>query len=98
MSAWYIKNMGDAMLAGPGLEDIRNSVDAEIKKTVNNEQMAVFIRHESDGHLHCEVKIYFTPAAAIVASAVHATSCARPAPEGLDLLAGHPQAWALFKQ
>ena len=36
-------------------------------KAGSPQEMALFIRHESDGRLHCEVKVYFSPASIVVA-------------------------------
>ena len=60
-------------------------------------EMAVFTRHEK-GSLHCEWVAYFSPAAEVVAKAVEANLCGKPAREGLNLLAGNDECWAaLFK-
>ncbi len=37
MSSWYTKNLGDAMLAGQGLEDIRKIFAAEYQKPGSSE-------------------------------------------------------------
>ncbi len=58
-------------------------------------EMALFARHES-GRLHCEVIVYFTPAAAGVAKMVGATRCRRPSREGLNLKVGTDDAWAIL--
>src|SRR6185295_538079 len=70
---------------------------AEHARAGRPEDMAVFIRHESEGRLHCEVRAYFSPASVAVARAVHADPFPRPTPAGLSLVAGAPEAWrALF--
>lgn len=97
MSVWFTKNLGDAMLAGESLEQIKMFFLSTYERAEEANEMALFFRHESEGHLHCEVKIYFTPASAFVAEAVDATPCNKPSPDGLDLLAGSEAAWsALF--
>lgn len=58
--------------------------------------MAVFLRSESEGRLHCEVIAYFSPAAAEVAQAFKAQPCATPVRAGLGLLAGDEQAWSVL--
>lgn len=85
---WFSKNLGDAMLAGAELNSIEEQFKAAFTQVDRPGAMAVFMRHESEGRLHCEVKIYFSPAAAAVASAVGAEPCTKPSPVGLDLLAG----------
>jgi hypothetical protein len=57
-------------------------------------EMAIFIRHESEGCLHCEVRLYFSPAAAHVAEAVDAVACKKPIPQDMGLLAGSENAWS----
>lgn len=60
------------------------------------DDMAVFIRHESDGRLHCEVKAYFSPASAAVAKEFSAQPCRQPSTDSLSLLAGSEKSWLLF--
>ena len=97
MSHWFAKSLGDALLAGESLSRIEEVFRAEYERAGRPTDMAVFVRHESEGRLHCEVRAYFSPAAAGVARAVDAVPCHRPVPEGLDLLAGAPDSWrALF--
>jgi hypothetical protein len=86
--SWYSKNLGDAMLAGESLDRIRAQFLSAYRKAGKPGQMAVFVRHQSEGSLHCEVRIYFTPASVVVAKAVGATPCAPPSPDDLGLLAG----------
>lgn len=94
MSDWFSKSLGDAMLAGEALDRIQALFAAEHAKAGCPGAMAIFIRHESEGRLHCEVKAYFAPASAAVARAVGAEPCERPAPQGLSLLAGGEEARA----
>lgn len=96
MNNWYACNLGDAMLAGEMLEQIKAHFQSEYGKESVTEERAVFFRHESEGRLHCEVKLYFTPAAFAVAESVNATPCSRPSPHGLSLLAGPQASWSLF--
>jgi hypothetical protein len=96
MSVWFTKNIGDAMLAGESLEQIKMLFLSAYEKSENAKEMALFVRHESEGRLHCEVKIYFPPAAAFVAEAVDATPCTKPSPDGLGLLAGSEAAWSVL--
>ena len=99
MSGWFSKNLGDAMLASEPLARIEELFLAEYSLAASPGDMAVFIRHESEGRLHCEVKAYFSPAAAVVAAAADADPCARPSRDGLSLLAGAKESWsALFPE
>ncbi|MGY8872562.1 MAG: hypothetical protein ACKVJE_19185 [Pseudomonadales bacterium] len=91
MSAWRVKNLGDAMLAGEVLEHIQALFLAAYEKAGYPADMAIYIRHEAEGRLHCEVKLYFTPATHEVAEAVSARCCSLPSSEGLGLLVGSKQ-------
>lgn len=94
---WYTCNLGDAMLAGEVLDEIRESCLSASDRLDKSGNMAVFVRHESEGRLHCEVHVYFSPAAADVAMAFGASACTQPSPQDLGLLAGPDSAWqALF--
>lgn len=97
MSRWFSKSLGDPLLAGEPLERIEELFRSEYERAGGPEDMAIFVRHESEGRLHCEVRAYFSPASAPVARGVDAVPCDRPSPEGLSLLAGAPESWrALF--
>ena len=96
MNAWYYSNLGDAMLAGPMQEHIKSRFVEAYEKADQPADMALFVRHESEGRLHCEAMLYFTPAAAGVARAVGALPCGKPAPAGLDLLTGSRRAFATW--
>jgi hypothetical protein len=82
--SWYRKNLGDALLADAAMDQVRCRFVAEAGLT---SEAAIFYRHESAG-LHCELVLYFSPAAATVAQATGAKCCTRPATQGLALLAG----------
>jgi hypothetical protein len=97
MSHWFAKSLGDALVAGESLSRIQERFQAEYERAGCPRDMAVFVRYESEGRLHCEVSAFFSPAAARVAGVVDATPCNQPVPAGLDLLAGAPESWrALF--
>jgi hypothetical protein len=97
VSRWFSKTLGDPLLAGEPLGRIDELFRTEHARAGGPRDMAVFVRHDSEGRLHCEIRVYFSPAAALVARAVGAASCDRPSPEELGLLAGVPEAWeALF--
>lgn len=99
MRNWFSKSLGDAMLADEPLEYLEQCFLALLDNVDNPDEMAVFIRHESEGRLHCEVKAYFSPAAVVVARELGAEECAKPSPEGLSLLVGSEDAWlALFPE
>ncbi len=58
------------MLAGEKLDQIKQLFLSETAKAGNPTGMALFIRHESEGRLHCEVKVYFPPTTANLAKSV----------------------------
>lgn len=87
MSTWFRKNLGDGILASEPLAHIQDLFRVEQAKCGMPEDMAVFVRYGTRG-LHCEVEVYFSPVAADVARVFAAEPCARPAPEGLNLLVG----------
>lgn len=88
MSHWFVLNLGDAMLAQDALRDVQHRFDLAYREREFPQDMGLFIRHVSEGRLHCEVLVYFSPAAATVAQEFDAEPCAPPARNGLDLLAG----------
>lgn len=93
MTIWFSKNLGDALLADEPLDRIRKRFLKHFAKDGGPEDMAIFIRHESEGRLHCEVNLYFSPAAAAVAKEVDAEPCVRPSSGDLGLFAGSEGAW-----
>lgn len=96
MSKWFTCNLGDAMLASEALEHIKTLFMSAYEGSNGSNEMAIFVRHESDGRLHCEVRVYFSPATAHVAEAVDAIACNKPIPSGLGLLAGSEDAWSIL--
>ncbi len=99
MRAWFSKNLGDGMLACEPLGQLEQRFLSVFAKANRPKEMAAFTRHESEGRLHCEVQVYFSPASVVVAREVGAEPCARPSPDGLSLLAGSRDSWsALFPE
>ncbi len=99
ISAWYTKDLGDAMLAGEALAQLEKHFLSMYGKSGSHSKIAIFIRHESEGRLHCEVKAYFSPDTVKVARTVDADPCARPSRDGLSLLVGSEDSWlALFPE
>ena len=96
MNTWFTSNLGDAMFAVESLEQIKALFLSECKKSDNSKEMAVFVRHESEGRLHCEAKVYFSPATVLVAEAVDAIPCDKPVSDGLGLLAGSEGSWSVL--
>jgi hypothetical protein len=85
---WFSKNLGDAMLAGEALARIETLFKTAYAKTGNPNDMALYVRHENEGCLHCELIIYLTPASVDVAQEIDAKSCQKPSSHGLGLLVG----------
>src|SRR5262245_1569199 len=97
MPRWFTKSLGDPTLAGEELDRVAELFRSVYARAGGARVMAIFVRHESEGRLHCDLRAYFSPASAEVARALEATPCERPSPDGLSLLVGEPAAWrALF--
>lgn len=96
MNVWFSLNLGDAMLAEEALNRTKALFLTEYLKSNSPRDMALFFRHESEGRLHCEVKVYFSPASALLATALDAAPCNRPSPDDLGLLAGSEDAWSIL--
>jgi len=94
MNSWFYKNLGDAMLAFEPLGDIKDQFQSTYRVVPCPKEVAVFIRHNSEGRLHCEVEVYFSPASVVLAKEFDADPCARPSPRGLGLLIGSEDSWA----
>lgn len=99
MQGWLSKDLGDGMMAHEALGRIEARFAELYSKAGKPNDMAVFIRHDSEGRLHCRVLVYFSPAAGQVAEEAGARSCRKPSPCGLGLLAGSERSWpALFPE
>ena len=97
MNIWFSKNLGDAMLAYLALDNVTTVCESAYQKANRPNDMAVFYRHESEGRLQCEVKVYFSPAIGDTAKSLGASPCEQPTRYDLSLLVGSPAAWsALF--
>ncbi|MGB5833414.1 MAG: hypothetical protein WBG92_15660 [Thiohalocapsa sp.] len=96
MPVWFTSNLGDAALAAESLDRLKHLFVEEYGSADRPQDLALFYRHESEGRLHCEVKVYFSPASAVLAKSVAASPCARPAPGDLGLLVGSQQAWSVL--
>ena len=93
---WFCLNLGDASLADAALDEIQHRLTLEFDQLIDQSDCAVFLRHESEGRLHCELKIYFSPATEVLAKALGARVCAKPGNSGLSLLAGSEKSWTLL--
>ncbi len=98
MDSWFYKNLGDAMLAHEPLGRIEAAFRSAYRDTRHSGEVAVFIRHVSAGHLHCQVEVFFSPACALIADRFSAAPCARPSTGDLGLLVGSEESWStLFR-
>ena len=96
MENWYSKELGDAITASMPSAEIEQAFEQVFVTAGKPLNMAVFTRQASEGHLHCEVTAYFSPAAKDVAQAFDAQPCAKPALDNLALLAGDTLAWSVL--
>lgn len=96
-SPWFLINLGDATLVDNELELLRQRLSVAFTQAGSPKNMAAFMRHEADGRLHCEVKIYLSPTWNSTAKVFQATPCKKPSASDLSLLIGCQGAWsALF--
>jgi len=96
MTAWFVKNMGDAMLGWDSLDRIETLYTSLYGVDDGRRDIAVFIRHESEGRLHCEVMAYFSPDAFLLATALDAAPCVRPSKHDLSLHVGSEDCWQML--
>lgn len=96
MDTWYIKELGDGMMASMPSDEIEAAFQRSFEAAGRPSDMAVFTRYESEGRLHCEVIAYFSPAAQELAKAFEAHPCEKPVRSGLGLLAGDEVAWSVL--
>lgn len=96
MESWYLKDLGDGMLAATPSDEIKEVFIRLYHAAGKPPDMAVFTRYESEGRLQCEVIAYFSPAAREVAQAFDALPCEKPVPAELGLLAGDPLSWSVL--
>jgi len=92
---WFHRSLGDAMMAFEPQARIEALYRAGHGAS-RRDGIAVFVRYESEGRLHCEVEAYFSPAAAAIAREMEAMPCERPARSGLSLLVGAEESWAML--
>ena len=96
MGTWFSKILGDGMTACEPSDEIEKAFGPLFRTAGLPADMAVFMRHVSEGHLQCQVTAYFPPAAAELARAFAAGPCIKPARDGLGLLAGDERCWPVL--
>ncbi len=92
MSGWYKVNLGDALTAEAELEKIKEAFARLSPHVAQHADAAIFIRHENEGGVHCNVIAYFSPAIETLARTFNAEACIRPVPDGLSLFVGSTEA------
>lgn len=92
-SKWSSRGLGDAQTAFLDCRDIAETGEEFFNAAGRPPAMAVFACNDAEGRLHCEVTVYFSPAAHALGKRYEARTCERPEPAGLDLLAGDPACW-----
>ena len=96
METWYSKELGDGITADMPSDEIQAAFQRSFDAVGKPSEMAVFTRLESEGRLHCELIVYFSPAAKDVAEAFDAQPCEKLSRAGLGLLAGDKLSWSLL--
>lgn len=96
MNTWFSKSLGDAMYGDTSLEKLGAYVKQALARAGDPPDMAVFTRLESEGRLHCELVVYFSPAARQAAEIFESEPCEKPVRAGLDLFAGNPACWSML--
>lgn len=96
MKTWYSVNLGDGIMAATPRAEIEELFGRLYALAGEPPEMAVFTRSETEGRLHCEVIVYFSPAAVTVAKEFGAQPCGKPERSGLGLLAGDERSWSVL--
>ncbi|MCP5208393.1 MAG: hypothetical protein H7A01_14390 [Hahellaceae bacterium] len=87
MQSWYRKSLGDAMFTDSSIDRIIDRFHQTYSKEAPL-RAAIYYRHETEGRLHCEMVVYFTPATVALALALEATPCQPPETTDLTWLIG----------
>jgi hypothetical protein len=93
MKTWYSLNLGDAIMAHQPLEEIREALEKFVKQNGSTTDLAIFTRNDSEGRLHCEVTVFFSPNASKIGKLFGANPCKQPSHINLDLLVGNETCW-----
>jgi len=87
MTTWFRKELGDAVMAAPALETLKEQ-HAAMYGNAATDAPQVYVRYDASGGLHCEVTVYFSPDAESLAKLFHAEPCAAPSMIGTSLITG----------
>lgn len=91
-SSWCVLNLGDPILADEALGQVLDAARVACLSGEPGEALAVFQRHESEGRLHCELKLYFSPGLNALARSFGARACPIPNSSDLARVVGSDQA------
>ena len=89
---WHVLNPGDPLLADEQLTQVLDAARIACSDAEGGSDPVVFQRHESEGRLHCELKLYFSPGLAAFAQSIGARVCRVPDSYSLSRVAGCEQA------
>ncbi|WP_206485836.1 hypothetical protein [Thalassotalea sp. G2M2-11] len=92
MNTWWVINLGDAMLADAKLAKIESVLIFAVARANTPDKMAAFLRYETEGGLHCKLKLYLSPLFGEIAQPLDAKPCTQPDVNDLSLFIGHQQA------
>lgn len=84
--SWYRLDLGDALLAADALDDVCRQSRAAFERAGGPRDWAVYEAHIA-GDLHCNLNVFFSPAAADLARGLGARRCQAP-PREASLLVG----------
>ena len=93
---WRRLDLGDATLADAAFARAAAAFAAFWERAGRPAGTGLFVRHESDGGLHCRLRLYYPPAAAGAAEEAGAEPCPRPEPGDLGIASGSPRAGDLL--
>ncbi|HVY05202.1 MAG TPA: hypothetical protein VHB46_04425 [Burkholderiales bacterium] len=92
MKTWYCLQLGNGGQAMGPCNQIQETFLALSAHQGHRLDLAVFYKHDPASR---EITAYFSPGAHQLALHFDAIPCARPEPEGLEILAGDDRCWDL---
>ncbi|WP_374972580.1 hypothetical protein [Spongiibacter marinus] len=90
-AGWHCLNLGDALLAEP--QHTALVTDFQRRYSASATPRVLITRHESEGRLHCEVLVYFSPGCEALVAAWQARPCRAPGGSGLSYSTGAGSEW-----
>lgn len=99
METWYKWHLGepvDNTYVDAAFDFLEGIFPSEVARAGDPPDFAIFKRLETKNHLHCDLVLYFSPAAHGLAELISAQPCEKPARAGLELYVGHDEAWSLL--